>query len=199
MGGKSAALATCGFLAACIAYGVPPPAREAALPLAASIAWIGGEPAADRARLLSAFGAEVVRARDALADAAPPALVLVDEFARTTGPREGRALLVALVEALARRGAFALVATHFEGVARDAEVPHLTIAGLGDGSLAAHPARDIQAALDAVARAMDYRIVAVSAESHSRSDALALAVCHLTTVPLRRAMGAALARQAGPT
>ena len=29
------------------------------------------------------------------------------------------------------------------------------------------------------------------------ADALALAVCHLTTVPLRRAMGAALARQAG--
>jgi crossover junction endodeoxyribonuclease RuvC len=28
------------------------------------------------------------------------------------------------------------------------------------------------------------------------ADALALAVCHLTTVPLRRAMGAALARQA---
>ncbi len=31
------------------------------------------------------------------------------------------------------------------------------------------------------------------------ADALALAVCHLTTVPLRRAMGAALARQAGPS
>jgi crossover junction endodeoxyribonuclease RuvC len=31
------------------------------------------------------------------------------------------------------------------------------------------------------------------------ADALALAVCHLTTVPLRRAMGAALARQASST
>ena len=30
------------------------------------------------------------------------------------------------------------------------------------------------------------------------ADALALAVCHLTTVPLRRAMGAALARGAAP-
>jgi crossover junction endodeoxyribonuclease RuvC len=30
------------------------------------------------------------------------------------------------------------------------------------------------------------------------ADALALAVCHLTTVPLRRAMGAALAREASP-
>ena len=107
MGGKSAALATCGFLAACLANGVPPPAERAALPLVGSVAWIGGEDAADRVRLLSAFGGEVVRAREALANAVEPALLLVDEFARTTGPREGRALLVALVEALARSEAAA--------------------------------------------------------------------------------------------
>jgi hypothetical protein len=176
MGGKSAALATCGFLAACVAIGVPPPARSAVLPLFAGVAWIGGEPAVDRERLLSAFGGEVVRARDALAQASAPALFLVDEFARTTGPREGRALLVALVEALARRGGtFALVATHFDGVARTAGVPHFTIAGLGPRSLDAHAARDIHAALDAVAQAMDYRIIAVDGDAHSHSDALALA------------------------
>jgi DNA mismatch repair ATPase MutS len=175
MGGKSAALATCGFLAACLANGVPPPAERAALPLVGSVAWIGGEDAADRVRLLSAFGGEVVRAREALANAVEPALLLVDEFARTTGPREGRALLVALVEALARRGSFALVATHFDGVARDAGVDHLAIAGLGRRSLDAHAARDIHAALDAVAKAMDYRIVAVDGESAAQSDALALA------------------------
>ena len=174
MGGKSAALATCGFLAACVAHGVPPPARSAVLPLVASVAWIGSEPAAGRPRLLSAFGAEVVRAREGLA-AAAPALLLVDEFARTTGPREGRALLVALVESLAGRGVFALVATHFDGVARDAGVPHLTIAGLGDRALDAHAARDIGAALDAVAQAMDYRIVAADGDAGARSDALALA------------------------
>lgn len=175
MGGKSAALATCGFLAACVAAGVPPPAARAALPLFDTVAWIGGEAAAERARLLSAFGGEVVRTRDVLAGAGAPALLLIDEFARTTGPREGRALLVALVEDLARRGAFALVATHFDGVAADASVPHFSIAGLGSRSLDAHAARDIHAALDAVAQAMDYRIVAVSGESHAHSDALALA------------------------
>jgi DNA mismatch repair ATPase MutS len=175
MGGKSAALATCGFLAACFAYGVPPPARWAALPLLDRVVWIGGEQAADRVRLLSAFGGEVVRTRDALAPPAGPALFLVDEFARTTGPREGRALLVALVEALARRRAFALVATHFDGVARSAGVPHFTIAGLGPRSLDSHAAGDIHAALDAVAQAMDYRILAADGEAYSHSDALALA------------------------
>jgi hypothetical protein len=175
MGGKSAALATCGFLAACVAGGVPPPARTATLPLFETIAWIGGEAASDRARLLSAFGGEVVRAHESLAHAGSPALLLVDEFARTTGPREGRALLVALVEELARRGACALVATHFDGVARDAGVAHFTIAGLSAPLLAGPAARDLHAALDAVAQAMDYRIVAVEGEAHAHSDALALA------------------------
>jgi DNA mismatch repair protein MutS2 len=117
----------------------------------------------------------VIRVRDALGAAVPPALLLVDEFARTTGPREGRALLVAFVEALAQRGAFALVATHFDGVARDAGVAHLAIAGLGQHSLELPAARDLHAALDAIAAAMDYRIVAGDSEARPASDALAVA------------------------
>ncbi len=175
MGGKSAALATCGFLVACVALGVPPPAAAAALPLVGTVAWIGGESEADRARLLSAFAGEVVRTREALAHADGSALLLVDEFARTTGPREGRALLIALVEALVRRGAWALVATHFDDVARDAGVQHLSIAGLGTRSLDAAAAADLHAALDAVAHAMDYRIIEVHGDTRSDSDALALA------------------------
>jgi hypothetical protein len=117
MGGKSAALALCGFIALCAGAGLPPPARAVTMPLFRRIAWIGGGDA-DRVRLLSAFATEVVRARDTLGDDAHPALVLVDEYARTTGPREGRALLIALVRTLAQRPqTFAFVATHFDGVA----------------------------------------------------------------------------------
>jgi hypothetical protein len=174
MGGKSAALATAGFLCACVALGVPPPAREASLPLPSAIVWIGGEGHEDRARLLSSYAAEVVRAGDALAVASPQTLVLVDEFARTTGPREGRALLIAVVEAVRARGTLALVATHFDGVAEAAGVPHLRIAGLRAETLDAVRASDLDAALDAINAAMDYRIV----DAHARetdSDALALA------------------------
>ena len=174
MGGKSAALATTGFLCACAALGVPPPAREATLPLLDAIAWIGGEGPEDRARLLSSYAAEVVHARDTLALATPRTLVLVDEFARTTGPREGRALLIAFVEALRERGTFALVATHFDGAAATARVPHLRIAGLRDGSLGALDANDLDAALDAINAAMDYRVVEAG-EGNAASDALALA------------------------
>ncbi len=174
MGGKSAALATAGFLCACAALGVPPPARSAVLPLLDALVCIGGEGPAERARLLSAYAAEVVRARETLALASPRTLVLVDEFARTTGPREGRALLVAFAEALRARGAFALVATHFDGVAAAAGVPHLRIAGLREHGLAAVGADDLDAALDAINAAMDYRVVAAGAGT-ATSDALELA------------------------
>jgi DNA mismatch repair protein MutS2 len=174
MGGKSAALATAGFVCACSALGVPPPAREALLPLLGAVEWIGGEGPEDRARLLSSYAAEVVRAKDVLAAASPRTLVLVDEFARTTGPREGRALLIAFVEALRERRAFALVATHFDHVAEVARVPHLRIAGLRDGALNAVGAAAFDAALDAINAAMDYRVVRAR-DGGAASDALALA------------------------
>jgi hypothetical protein len=173
MGGKSAALATTGFLCACVALGVAPPARSAALPLLDRIVWLGGDAPAERARLLSSYAAEVVRGRDALADASPRTLMLIDEFARTTGPREGRALLVALLEALRSRGALAIAATHFAGVATAARVAHLRIAGLGT-SFAQLDAADVATALAAINAAMDYRIVAAD-DAHDASDALALA------------------------
>lgn len=175
MGGKSAALALCGFVALCVAAGLPPPARAVTLPLVRHIAWIGGGDA-DRVRLLSAFAAEVVRARDALAATELPALVLVDEYARTTGPREGRALLIALVEALAARGqTSALVATHFDGVAEAAGVAHLWVSGAAPAALDGIAAGDLHDALGALARAMDYRIVPAGPDAAAGSDAIALA------------------------
>ena len=174
MGGKSAALAAAGFLCACASLGVPPPTRSASLPLLSAIVWIGGEGPEDRARLLSSYAAEVVRARDALTGASARTLVLVDEFARTTGPREGRALLAAFVEALRERGALALIATHFDGVAHAAGAPHLRIAGLRVEALDAVQANDLDAALDAVQAAMDYRIVA-GRDGEAVSDALEIA------------------------
>ena len=174
MGGKSAALAAAGFLCACVALGVPPPARAASLALCGATVWVGGERPEDRARLLSSYAAEVVRARDTLASASPRTLVLVDEFARTTGPREGRALLIAFAEALRERGAFALLATHFDGVARAAGTPHLRIAGLR-GGFDTVTADDLDAALHAIDAAMDYRVVADPHDGAGESDALSLA------------------------
>jgi DNA mismatch repair ATPase MutS len=81
---------------------------------------------------------------------------------------------VAFAEALRERGALALVATHFDGVAQASAVPHVRIAGLREDALATVQADDLDAALDAIQAAMDYRIVA-GRDGEAVSDALALA------------------------
>lgn len=173
MGGKTAAMQTAGFIALCAAHGLPVPARAARVALVARIAWIGADDRDDRAALLSAFGGEVVRVRGLLA-VHETTLALVDEFARTTSPGEGRALLVALVQTLATRGMRALVATHFDGIARETETTHLAIAGLRH-ALPTGAARDLDAALAALGEAMDYRVIAVGPADEPHADAIALA------------------------
>jgi hypothetical protein len=187
MGGKSAALRTLGFAAACAALGVPVPARAARLPLFAEIAWLGMGGAVPRADaegdgdadgLLSAFGAELVAARAFLERfPGPPAggaaLVLIDEFAQTTAPREGRALLVALLEALRERGAIGLAATHYAGVAVGAGLPHFATGRLREPvSVAERPAPSpsLADALERVARGMDYGLVPTPTGSEARTD-----------------------------
>jgi hypothetical protein len=180
MGGKTAALRTLGFVAACAALGVPVPARAARLPLFDAIAWLGitlgGANTLDGdGDLLSAFGTEVTALRILLDEPPRPTLVLVDEFARTTSPREGRALLVALIAALRRRGALGLVTTHLTGIASAAAVPHFTAGRLRMPSdLGAGDALPLGAALDRIAAAMVYGLEPSRGASDA-ADALALA------------------------
>ncbi|HKU81513.1 MAG TPA: hypothetical protein VJP76_05010 [Candidatus Tumulicola sp.] len=176
MGGKSVCLRTCGFVALCAALGLPVPARRARVALFDDVAWLGaGADDDDRAGgLLSSFAREVVRVRDVLERPAQHRLVLLDEFARTTTPAEAKALLVALLERLRALGACGLAATHLAGVAEAAGVRHFAVRGLL-GATGSAPPGDLQAALTALAAAMDYSIAEVRGEAAAGSDALELA------------------------
>jgi DNA mismatch repair protein MutS2 len=179
MGGKSAALRTCGFVAACAALGVPVPAASARLGLFGEIAWLGIAPGPSQALeengLLSSFGAEVVALRAFFERNAGRALVLLDEFARTASPREAGALSTALLERLRERGACALAATHLAGVGAGSGVRHFAIAGPRElPGLCGEPLA-LDDALERIARAMDYRVRRVEAGSEPLADALGLA------------------------
>jgi len=176
MGGKSAALRTCGFIALCAAFGVPVPAQRAQTALFAEIAWLGiGSDREERdGSLLSSFAREVVRLRDLLGGAASPRLVLLDEFARTTTPREGKALLVAVIERLREMRACGLAATHLGGVAEAAGTRHYAVRGLR-GIPQAPAADDLTQALETLAASMDYTLEEVSGERPQGADAIALA------------------------
>lgn len=174
MGGKTVALRTLGFVGACVALGVPVPARAARVVLVDDIVWLGiGANADPDDGLLSSFGREVIGLRAFLARDPRRAIVLVDEFARTTSPREGRALSIALLERLRERGALGLAATHLAGIATAAKVAHFAVGGLR--AFAESPAPlDFDAALARIARAMDYRITRVDEDAAASSDALEL-------------------------
>jgi DNA mismatch repair protein MutS2 len=173
MGGKSVCLRTCGLVALCAAMGLPVPAERATTALFDEIAWLGiGDE--QHGGLLSAFAQEVVRLRDVLTRGAQRLLVLVDEFARTTTPVEGKALLVALLRRLRGRGACGLAATHLSGIARAAGARQFAVRGLR-GIPQTPPVGDLHHALASLAASMDYTIVEVGNDAVSPADAIALA------------------------
>ena len=178
MGGKSVCLRTCGFIALCAAFGLPVPAEGARVSLFDEIAWLGigsdASPDGELGGLLSSFAREVVRLRDVLERAPARTLALVDEFARTTTPREGKALVVSLVAELQRRGAVGLVATHLGGVAAEAGVRHFAVRGLRDVP-ARRPRESMHETLAALADTMDYTVVEVGPGDEPPGDAIALA------------------------
>lgn len=174
MGGKSVALRTTAFVALLAAFGLPVPAERARVGLFDDIAWLGI--GADEAvgGLLSSFAKEVVRLQEILARSAPRMLVLIDEFARTTTPREGKALLVALVRTLRSRGRAALLATHLAGIARAGGARHFAVRGLRD--VPQTPASgNLAQALASLAASMDYTIAEVTGGIERQADAIALA------------------------
>jgi DNA mismatch repair protein MutS2 len=173
MGGKSVSLQTCGFIALCAAFGLPVPAARARSALFGRIAWLGTGRASEREGLLSAFASEVMDLKAVLSGGPVRLLILADEFARTTTPHEGRALLVALLERLRKLGACGMLATHLAGIPAAAGARHFAVRGLREVPQR-RPAQDVATALAALAEVMDYRITEVGPDDRPRADAIAL-------------------------
>jgi len=113
-GGKTATLTAVGLCALMLRAGLPIPAASSSrVPLYRSIHSIVGD-SQDLSHDLSTFSAHVEQLRDIAQAAAPGSLVLIDEIAADTNPREGAALAIAVLEELIARGAVVLVTTHLE-------------------------------------------------------------------------------------
>ena len=115
-GGKTVTLTTVGLVALMLRAGLPVPAAGGSrVPLYRSIHAAIGD-AQDLAQGLSTFSAHVLQIREIDAVAERGSLVLIDEIAADTDPREGAAIAIAVLEDLIERGATALVTTHLEEV-----------------------------------------------------------------------------------
>ena len=174
MGGKSVALRTCALVALLAAFGIPVPASAGTTALFDEIAWLGIGAHEEPGDCLSSFAREVIRLKELLSRPSQRMLVLVDEFARTTTPHEGKALLVALIGALRRRGRPAFIATHLAGIAKEAAVRHFAVRGLR-GVPATPASGDLSEALAALADSMDYSVAEVTEGAQEHADAIALA------------------------
>ncbi len=121
-GGKTVVLKTLGLAALSARAGIPFPCAEGSriglfVPVLADV---GDHQSTERN--LSTFSAHVRRIARILHDAGPGALVLLDELAASTDPREGAALARAVLEHLETQGAATAVTTHYEDLKLTAEM-----------------------------------------------------------------------------
>jgi DNA mismatch repair protein MutS2 len=113
-GGKTVAITAVALSSLMLRAGLPVPAAAGSrLPFFLAVEAAVDE-RGDLAKDLSTFTAHLAAVREMLADAIPGSLVLVDEIAADTDPREGAALAAAILEALVDRGAVVLVTTHLD-------------------------------------------------------------------------------------
>jgi DNA mismatch repair protein MutS2 len=113
-GGKTVAISAVGLAAMMLRAGLPVPAAEGSrLPFFLEVKAAIDE-RGDLHQDLSTFTAHLTAVKEMLAGAIPGSLVLVDEIAADTDPREGAALAAAILEALVARGATVLVTTHLD-------------------------------------------------------------------------------------
>ena len=110
-GGKTVAISAVGLAAVMLRAGLPVAAAAGSrLPFYLEVRAAVDE-RGDLHKDLSTFTAHLTSVKDMLEGAVPGSLVLVDEIAADTDPREGAALAAAILEALLERGATALVTT----------------------------------------------------------------------------------------
>jgi|GEM_PF-6956764 len=117
---------------------------------------------------LSGFGREISRLKNILLKRQQKTLYLVDEPGRTTHVKEGRAIVQAIVDAVAQSNSYIFLSTHLDGI--DGEgVGLLKMAGLKNFSEnEKEPSRNLQSL-------MDYRVVESDKNETISPDALKVA------------------------
>lgn len=115
-GGKTVALKTLGLAALMVRAGLPVAAREGSRVALFDVVLTDVGDEQNLHKNLSTFSAHVQNLGQILAETRPGALVLLDELAGGTDPREGEALAAAVLDSLCARGGTVVCTTHYEGL-----------------------------------------------------------------------------------
>lgn len=115
-GGKTVALKTMGLAALMVRAGLPVPAAEGSVVGIFEVVLTDVGDDQSLTKSLSTFSAHVKNLARILDDTTPGALVLLDELAGGTDPREGEALAAGMLDSLTARGGAVVITTHYEGL-----------------------------------------------------------------------------------
>lgn len=119
---------------------------------------------------LSSFGAEITQISEVIQK--DHGLILIDELARGTNPKEGYAISKAIINHMKNKSSFTVITTHFDGLADDEEVLHLQVRGLADVDF-----EDLKIDIDAnslerIHSKMDYTLKVIQTKEEVPKDAL---------------------------
>jgi DNA mismatch repair protein MutS2 len=115
-GGKTVALKTMGLSALMVRAGLPIPCAPGSTIGIFDVVLTDVGDDQSLSKSLSTFSAHVTNLARILDDTQPGALVLLDELAGGTDPREGEALAAGMLDSLTARGGAVVVTTHYEGL-----------------------------------------------------------------------------------
>ncbi|RJO74321.1 MAG: hypothetical protein C4523_00940 [Myxococcales bacterium] len=171
MGGKTVVLQTLGWLQALVQLGFFVPAAQLRTRLYSRVAALGAQ--GETLGGLSGFGREIERLSKLLPFRRDGVLYLLDEPARTTHAREGRAIIRAVLEAIAASPSCGVVATHFDGLAGEGYA-WMRMRGLRREVVAEWRSRGGEAR-PPLHHLMDYRVERADDADATRPDALRVA------------------------
>lgn len=176
MGGKTVTLKMIGVLVWLAQMGLFVPAEKMSLSLRDFIfVSIGDEQDVDLG--LSTFGAEIIKVSGAVELSDGYGLILIDELARGTNPKEGYAISKALINQLKTKGSMTIITTHFDGLADAEDVKHLQVCGLQnvDFTLLKQEINDPSVGMDILHEHMDYRLKEIHSPEEVPKDAIRIA------------------------
>ena len=171
MGGKTVSLRMIGQIAAMASLGMFVPCEYAKLCLFEHIyISVGDDQSIEKG--LSTFGAEIVNLKEAIKNSSKRCLILIDELAGGTNPKEGYAITKAVVNYLKNKDCITVLTTHYDNVANDDKVQNLQVKGLKLPDEA-----DLIKInnINQVQKYMDYRLIEVKYSSDIPKDALKIA------------------------
>ncbi len=173
MGGKTVSLKLIGLLIVMAQYGLFIPAASLQFSLRNFVYF--SVTSDTLASGLSTFGTEINNLKEVVAVASQSGLILIDEVAHGTNPKEGYAIAAAIIEKLETMNSMSAFTTHFERLAVNLNVRHLQVKGLDEAKLTEFKDLIKQQGVKLLNKCMDYELQPADPEQDIPHDALQVA------------------------